>query len=108
MDSQNSDTGDETVVGGEEMEDDSSANYALPHVEVKVSNNTLLLRLHCESKKGILPKIFSQVEGYDLTIVNSSVMAFGDTALDITIVAEIQNDSSTILKDLVASLHSIL
>ncbi|KAL9237674.1 hypothetical protein vseg_012195 [Gypsophila vaccaria] len=98
----------ETVDRDQDIKDGGSVPYPLPQVEVKVSNKTLLIRLHCENKKGILPKIFSEVENYDLTVVNSSVMVFGTSALDITIVAEIRDESSMQVKDLVSALHSIL
>lgn len=60
----------------------------LPHVEARVSDNNVLLRIHCEKQKGLLLKIMVEIQSLNLSIVNSSVLPFGDSILDITIVAQ--------------------
>ncbi|MCL7039016.1 hypothetical protein MKW94_003924 [Papaver nudicaule] len=61
---------------------------ALPEVEAKVSDKNVLIRIHCEKHKGILVKILAEIEKSHLTVLNSNVMVFGDSALDITIHAK--------------------
>ncbi|KAI3883623.1 hypothetical protein MKX03_016305 [Papaver bracteatum] len=85
--------------------DDQYVN-SLPEVEVKVSNKNVLIRIHCEKHKGILVKILAQIEKFHLTVVNSNVMVFGDSALDITIHAKLDDEFCMEIKDVVRSLRS--
>ncbi|KAJ1414590.1 Myc-type, basic helix-loop-helix [Sesbania bispinosa] len=61
----------------------------LPHVEARVSEKDVLLRIHCQNQKGLLLKILAEVQNLHLFVVNSSVLRFGDAILDITIVAQV-------------------
>lgn len=85
-DNSSSSCDDGTVVGSEE---------ALPHVEARVSEKDVLLRLHCKKQKGLLLKILFEIQNLHLFVVNSSVLPFGDSILDITIVAQVNNTPSS-------------
>ncbi|RZC88483.1 hypothetical protein C5167_016285 [Papaver somniferum] len=85
--------------------DDQYVN-SLPEVEVKVSNKNVLIRIHCEKHKGSLVKILAEIEKYHLTVVNSNVMVFGDSALDITIHAKLDEKFCMEIKDFVRNLRS--
>lgn len=64
----------------------------LPEIEARVSERDVLIRIHCENKhKGCLATILNQVEKFHLTIVNSTALPFGNSTLDITIVAQVIN-----------------
>lgn len=78
----------------------------LPEIEARFSDKEVLIRVHCERKKGILDKIVSEIEKLNLSVVNSSAMAFGDSAIDITIIAQMDEAFTTSLKDFVKNLRA--
>lgn len=63
----------------------------LPEIEARFCDKSVLIRIHCEKRKGLPEKIMSQIEKCHLTVINSNVMTFGSSALDITIVAQVLN-----------------
>ena len=62
---------------------------SLPEVEARVSDKDALLRIHCLKHKGVLMKILREIENLNLSVINSSVLPFGTSILDITIVAQV-------------------
>ncbi|CAA2970107.1 transcription factor bHLH18-like [Olea europaea subsp. europaea] len=78
----------------------------LPEIEARFSGKEVLIRVHCERKKGVLEKIVSEIEKLNLSVVNSSAMAFGDSAMDVTIIAQMDEEFTTPLKDFVKNLHA--
>lgn len=73
---------------------DSESNEQLPQIEARVLEKDVLIRIHCENRKGYAAKILSEIEKLDLAIVNSSVLPFGNSTLDITVVAQVISLSS--------------
>jgi len=63
---------------------------SLPRVEARVSDNDVLLRIHCQNRKGLLLKILVEIQNLHLFVVNSSVLSFGESIIDITIVAQVK------------------
>ncbi|XP_042477416.1 transcription factor bHLH25-like [Macadamia integrifolia] len=78
----------------------------LPEIEARVSDKNVLIRIHSENRKGVMVKTLAEIEKLHLCVVNSSTTAFGDTALDITIVAKMEEEFSMKVKDLVRHLRS--
>ncbi|XP_074294682.1 transcription factor bHLH25-like [Silene latifolia] len=99
---------DEREVEAEEKNEGEISDTTLPQVEVKIFNNTLLVKVQCEKQQGILSKLFTEAEKYDLSLLNSNVMAFGPTALDITMVGEMGVGCRGQVKSLVEALYSVL
>jgi len=58
-------------------------------VEAKVLGKQVLIRFQCKEHKGLLVKIMVEIQKFQLFVVNSSVLPFGDSTLDITIVAQV-------------------
>ncbi|XP_043714300.1 transcription factor bHLH18-like [Telopea speciosissima] len=83
-----------------------SSDEPLPEIEARVSDKNVLIRIHCEKRKGVLMKTLAEIEKLHLCVVNSSTIPFGETALDITIVAQMEEDFSMKVKDLVRHLSS--
>ncbi|CAI0405420.1 unnamed protein product [Linum tenue] len=69
----------------------SSNDDDLPEIEARASERDVMIRIHCEKQPGVLAKVLTEVESLHLSIVNSSVMPFGNSTLDITIVAQVTN-----------------
>ncbi|CAE6003065.1 unnamed protein product [Arabidopsis arenosa] len=81
-------------------------HQALPEIEAKISQNDVLIRIHCEKSKGCMINILKTVENLQLRIENSIVLPFGDSTLDITVLAQMDKDFSvSVLKDLVRDLR---
>lgn len=89
--------------------DDSEAasgnNETLPHVEAKVLDKDVLIRIHCQKQKGLLLKILVEIQKLHLFVVNNSVLPFGDSILDITIVAQMGTGYNLTRNDLVKKLR---
>ncbi|XP_020104982.1 transcription factor NAI1-like isoform X2 [Ananas comosus] len=87
----------------------SSADHeTLPKVEATLQGKTLLLRIHCEKRKGVLVMILSEIEKMSLTVVNTSVVPFEGSSLHITATAQIEEGFSTTVDDLVKNLSLAL
>lgn len=67
----------------------------LPEIEARFCERNVLLRVHCEKRTGLIEKTMSEIEKLHLIITSSSVMTFGSSALDITIIAQVINSNAT-------------
>ncbi|KAF4402120.1 hypothetical protein G4B88_017632 [Cannabis sativa] len=90
--------------------DNNQTLTLLPEIEARVYEKDVLIRIHCENHKGIVVKILSEIEKLDhhLSVVNTSVMPFGNCTLDITILAQMEKEFSMTVKDLVKNLRKAL
>ncbi|KAA8545708.1 hypothetical protein F0562_020841 [Nyssa sinensis] len=80
----------------------------LPEIEARFSDKDVLIRIHCEKKKGILEKTVAEIEKLHLSVVNSTVLTFGSSILDLTIITQMDTEFSMTVKDLVKNLRSAL
>ncbi|KAK4438039.1 Transcription factor [Sesamum alatum] len=80
----------------------------LPEIEARFCNNDVLISIHCEKRKGVLEKTVAEIEKLHLSVVNSSVMSFGESALNITVIAQKDEDFSMDMKELVKNLRATL
>ncbi|PKA66511.1 Transcription factor bHLH25 [Apostasia shenzhenica] len=102
-----------SVSGDDEINDASSSDEnfdgedsgTLPEIEVKLSGKTVLIKIHCEGRKGTLVRVLSEIEKLQLAIMNTSVAPFAASSLDITVVAQIEEGFSMTVKDLVRKLN---
>ncbi|XVF68145.1 hypothetical protein PTKIN_Ptkin10aG0180200 [Pterospermum kingtungense] len=78
----------------------------LPEIEARFCDKSVLIRIHCEKRKGLPAKIMSEIEKYHLSVTNSNVMTFGTSALDITVVAQMDMGFRMTVKDLVKKLRA--
>ncbi|TVU45294.1 hypothetical protein EJB05_04776, partial [Eragrostis curvula] len=88
---------DENFVGGEAG--------TLPEIEARVSDRTVLVKIHCENRKGVLIAALTEVERLGLTIMNTNVLPFTSSSLDITIMAMAGDDFCLSVKDIVKKLN---
>ncbi|XP_044479265.1 transcription factor bHLH18-like isoform X2 [Mangifera indica] len=87
---------------------DGTSDAALPEIEARASDKDVLIRIHFARQKGFLPKILTEIENLHLSIVNSSVLPFGSSTLDITIITQKNEEFSMTMKDLVKELRMSL
>lgn len=69
--------------------DHEQFDQPLPEIEAKVAQNEVLIRIHCEKSKGCMLNILNTIENLQLRIENSIVLPFGDSTLDITVLAQV-------------------
>ncbi|KAI3445840.1 hypothetical protein Pfo_002505 [Paulownia fortunei] len=81
---------------------------SLPEIEARFCHKDVLIRIHCEKRKGVLETTVAEIEKLHLSVVNSSVMTFGDSALDITLIAQKDEEFTLNMKELVKNLHGAL
>ncbi|KAL0450109.1 UNVERIFIED_CONTAM: Transcription factor [Sesamum latifolium] len=100
---------DDEDSGSSNEKDDCSKEQPLPEIEAKISNNQIVLRIQCVKLKGVVPRLLTQVDKLNLTIFNTIVVTLGnDQIFDITIIVEMEKESSVSLKEIVRVLYSAL
>uniref|UniRef100_A0A0E0INX2 Plant bHLH transcription factor ACT-like domain-containing protein n=2 Tax=Oryza nivara TaxID=4536 RepID=A0A0E0INX2_ORYNI len=87
--------------------DDGNNNEVEIKVEANLQGTTVLLRVVCPEKKGVLIKLLTELEKLGLSTMNTNVVPFADSSLNITITAQIDNGSCTTV-ELVKNLKSTL
>ncbi|ONK60104.1 uncharacterized protein A4U43_C08F14280 [Asparagus officinalis] len=75
-------------------------------IEAKLSEKSVLLRIHCRKSKGVLVKALTEIENLNLSVVNTSCVTFTNCALDVTVVAEIEEGFCLTVKELVKKLNT--
>ncbi|TKY64600.1 Transcription factor bHLH25 [Spatholobus suberectus] len=81
-------------------------NEFLPEVKVRVLQKDVLIIIHCEKQNGdIMLKILSNLENIHLSVVNSSVLRFGKSTLDITITAQMGDGYNMTVDELVKTMR---
>nr|KYP67071.1 Transcription factor bHLH25 [Cajanus cajan] len=78
---------------------------SLPEVEARVSEKHVLIRIHCDKQRGLFMNILKEVENLHLSVMNSSILLFGTSKLDITIVAEMEQEFGLSVKELARNLR---
>ncbi|KAK4346715.1 hypothetical protein RND71_033054 [Anisodus tanguticus] len=79
----------------------SSSDGDLPaEIEVRFSDNNVLIRITCAWRNAFVQNIHNEIEKLHLTIVQSCMMPFGKQAIDVTVVAQMDDSFCMTLKDL--------
>lgn len=104
-DAENSSTDQSFSSGGATV---SKTTSSLPEIEARFCDKDVMVSIHCDKRKGVLEKIVAEIEKLSLSVVNSSVMTFGDSALNITIIAQKDEEFSLNMKELVKNLRGAL
>ncbi|KAJ6796919.1 transcription factor bHLH18-like [Iris pallida] len=86
-------------------DNEKSEKLDLPEVEVRLSEKTILVRIHCENRKGVLVRVLSEIENYHLMITNTSAVPFSESFLDITVTALMEEGFSLTVKELVKKIN---
>ncbi|PIA50791.1 hypothetical protein AQUCO_01200203v1 [Aquilegia coerulea] len=77
----------------------------LLEIEARNSDRNVLIRIHCENRKGLLLKALMEIEKLNLSVVNLNSVPFGTSTLDITVKAEMDEEFSITMKDLIKCLQ---
>ncbi|KAH0701238.1 hypothetical protein KY284_015453 [Solanum tuberosum] len=68
-------------------------------IEVRYSDNNVLIRITCARSNAFVLNIHNEIEKLHLTILQSCMMPFGKQAIDITLVAQMDESFCMTLKD---------
>ncbi|KAL6649542.1 hypothetical protein ACP70R_013766 [Stipagrostis hirtigluma subsp. patula] len=66
-----------------------------PTIEASVHGDTVLLKICCRERRGMLVAVISELENQGLSIINTNVLPFTDSYLNITVTAKIGEGFST-------------
>ncbi|CAJ1951355.1 unnamed protein product [Sphenostylis stenocarpa] len=97
-----------TTSGAVKSDDCYRTSEALPTVEARVFQKDVLIRIHCKMQNGILIKILDHLNTLDLSTTSNSVMPFGCSTLDISIIAQMGDKFNATMNDLVKNLRLVL
>ncbi|KAL2241487.1 UNVERIFIED_CONTAM: Transcription factor bHLH25 [Sesamum indicum] len=98
------------VAEDEGSSDEQSGSYdeqPLPEIETRICDNRILIKVHCENQKGVLVNLLYKVESLNMTIFNTIATPFG-MALDVTIIAELEEEFNLTMKEVVTAIRSVL
>ncbi|GER36392.1 basic helix-loop-helix (bHLH) DNA-bindingsuperfamily protein [Striga asiatica] len=85
-----------------------AATEPLPEIQARFCDKDVLIIINCEKRKGVLEKAVAEIEKLNLSVVNSCVMAFGDSAINITLLAKKEERFDLNMKELTNNLSSAL
>ncbi|KAM0876167.1 hypothetical protein ACQ4PT_036336 [Festuca glaucescens] len=88
---------------------DGDGEYSSPAVEASIRGNTVLLKICCKERRGVLVMVLSELENQGLSIINTNVVPFTDSCLNITITAKIEGcypSAVELVKNLTMALRS--
>ncbi|KEH16277.1 transcription factor bHLH25 isoform X2 [Medicago truncatula] len=74
-------------------------------VEARVLGKYILIRIQCQEHKGLIVKIMVEIQRFQLFVVNGSVLPFGDSLIDVTIIAQMDEGYNMSIKELVKNLR---
>ncbi|XP_027158597.1 transcription factor bHLH18-like [Coffea eugenioides] len=96
-------------VSSDERGCNNNNQLVFPQIEAKVCDKEVLLKVHCENHQpGVLIKLLSKAEKLNLAVTNTSVTPFGSSALEVTIIAEMEKEFNMTTKELAKNLGSAL
>ncbi|OIT06408.1 PREDICTED: transcription factor bHLH18-like [Nicotiana attenuata] len=76
-------------------------------IEVRFSDKNVLIRITCERHNAFVLNIHNEIEKLHLSIVQSSMMPFGKQAIDVTLVAQMEDSFCMTLKDLMKHVRMV-
>jgi hypothetical protein len=65
-----------------------TARKELPEIEVRFSEKSVMVRVHCENNKGVVVKVLTEMEELQLTIIHANATQFSACTLIISITAK--------------------
>ncbi|KAL6847453.1 hypothetical protein ACP4OV_023306 [Aristida adscensionis] len=86
----------------------SGGGGGLPEIEARLSDKTVLLRIHCDNARGLLVRLLSEVEKMSLAITHTNVMPFPASTAIITITAKVQEGFNATVDEIVRQINAVL
>ncbi|XP_057813647.2 transcription factor bHLH18-like [Cryptomeria japonica] len=99
---------DDNSSGGRNEMRQSTSSSTLPEIQVRVLATQVLIRIHCHKMKGILIKVFTELEKLQLSVVSANVLTFAETALDLSLTAEMEQGWNLTVDDIIRTLRTTM
>ncbi|KQK13836.1 transcription factor bHLH19 [Brachypodium distachyon] len=80
----------------------------VPEIKATISENNVVVRIHCENGKGLAVRVLAEVEELHLRIVNSNVTPFSASTVIITAMAKLDEGFTINAEEIVGRLNSVL
>ncbi|KAF8017547.1 hypothetical protein BT93_H2660 [Corymbia citriodora subsp. variegata] len=98
----------DTSLSGENSCGHIDQQLSLLDIEARISGKCILIKIHCENRRGFISKMIGQIEKQNLIVVSSCILPFGSSILDITILAQMDVGFSLKMRDLMRNLRQAL
>ncbi|OQU91213.1 hypothetical protein SORBI_3001G141100 [Sorghum bicolor] len=87
-----------------------TARKRLPEIEVRFSESekSVVMRVHCENRKGVVVNVLTEVEELHLRSIHANVMPFTACTCIITITAKVEEGFTVTTEEIVGRLNSAL
>ncbi|CAM6097695.1 unnamed protein product [Calypogeia fissa] len=85
-------------------EEDDNTNAA--EIEARMVDKNVLVKMHCEKRKGIVVKSLAELEKLHLTVVNAYVLSFTASSFDLTVTCQVEDGHEVNVDDVVAALQA--
>ncbi|CAK8539586.1 unnamed protein product [Lathyrus sativus] len=102
------------IFSTDDHDDDSNSNNSnnqtLPEIEVRVSRKDVLIKIQCDKHSGraTTSTVLGKLETLNLTVQSSNLLPFGNNIVDLTIVAQMNEENCVTAKDLLGSIRHAL
>ncbi|KAL9242723.1 hypothetical protein vseg_016696 [Gypsophila vaccaria] len=74
----------------------SSSSSSSNEIEARISNKNVLIRVHSQKQQGLVQFLLNEIgNNLHFTILNCITMPFGRFAMDITVIAEIEDNTES-------------
>ncbi|XP_047165385.1 transcription factor bHLH18-like [Vigna umbellata] len=84
--------------------DGDKASKKCSKVEARVAGKDVLIRVTCEMQRNIVQNVMAKLEAHNLSVVSSNVLPFGNSAITITSIAEMNPKFTTTVDNFVKTL----
>ncbi|KAJ1690078.1 hypothetical protein LUZ63_014233 [Rhynchospora breviuscula] len=89
----------------------STGPKPLPEIEVRLLDRKILISIHCESFKGLLVKVLSELDELNVTITHTNFMPFASSTSFITLTAQIEEGTNItadgVMRKMSSALHQL-
>lgn len=82
-------------------------NKQLPEIEARFANKCVLVKIHCQMRKGVFVKLMTEIERLHLSVTSTHAMPFNATTVDITIMAQMEMEFDMTPQDVVKVLRLV-
>lgn len=79
----------------------------VPEIEARAVDRSVMIRMHCEKRKGLLVRCLAELERLKLAILSANMLSFSSTSIDLTCSVQMEEGCETSTDEIVRSLHAL-
>ncbi|KAJ7530062.1 hypothetical protein O6H91_15G077000 [Diphasiastrum complanatum] len=79
----------------------------LPEIDVRMVDESVLIKVHCEKKKGTVAKILAELEKLHLLVSNAQILSFSKTEHDLTFMAQVEDSYDLTVDSIMQALRAL-